>query len=78
MMKPSQPNAPRQNGFRFWRKRRQSRERGLVAVIVLILIVLVGLYVQSNTRVLSALRQEIQSIERSRVLSERVEPGTSP
>lgn len=54
------------------------REQGLVSVIVLVLILLLGIYIEANMRVLSALKGEIRLIDDSCAVSEPVQGEAPP
>lgn len=51
----------------------RSRERGLVTVIILALIVLVAIYVQLNSGSIERMKQEVELISRTSAVSSPVE-----
>lgn len=57
---------------------RRRREAGLVTVLVLILIVLAGIYVEANTRTLRTLRAELDWVEQHHAVSKPANPEPGP
>ena len=58
--------------------RRRQREAGLVTVIVLALVILLGIYLEINMRVLAHLKGEVQLIDQSKTVSEPVDAKPEP
>ena len=55
-------------------RRRRRSEQGLVTVLVLILMLLAGIYVAVNNRVLAILKSELELLQQRHAISQPVEP----